>query len=105
MRDPTDLAGQKTDDKERADKAALDALQRVEDVRWLMASKAGRRIAWGWLSDAGVFRNPFNHSGSITAFNCGQMNIGQRFFAEIMQHAPDTYVVMLKENGSNDDQR
>ena len=67
-----------------------------------MAHKQGRRVAYRLLADTGVFRNPFNHSGSVTAFNCGQMNVGQQFLARIMEHAPDAYTLMCKEQRNDD---
>lgn len=92
------------DDQTQAEQARVKrkAQRDVGDLQWLMAHKQGRRIAYKLLADAGVFRNPFNHSGSITAFNCGQMNVGQRFMAAITESSPEAYMQMLKE-AKNDD--
>lgn len=102
MTDPLDSLD--TDDQAEADqaKAKRKAERDIKDLQWLMAHKQGRRIAFKLLADTGVFRNPFNHSGSVTAFNCGQMNVGQRFTAAVMGHAPEAYLQMLKE-AKNDD--
>lgn len=102
MNDPTDLHTQEADEATQRRNADFLAKREVEDLKWLMAHKQGRRLAWGLLSDAGIFRNPFNHSGSITAFNCGQMNLGQQLLAKIMEHAPEAYVVMTKEQKAHD---
>lgn len=83
-------------------KAKRKARIEADDLKWLMAHKQGRRIAYKLLSDAGLFRNPFNHSGSVTAFNCGAMNIGQQFLAQIMEHAPDSYMTMCKEQRNDE---
>lgn len=69
----------------------------VEDLKWLMAHKPGRRFMWRLLEMAGVYRTSFNNSGSVTAFNEGQRNVGLRYVAEIQEHAPDQYLAMLKE--------
>lgn len=97
MDDPLDALD--ADDPTEADtaKAKRKAQRDIGDLQWLMAHKQGRRIAYKLLADAGVFRNPFNHSGSVTAFNCGQMNIGQQFMAAVTESAPEAYMQMLKE--------
>lgn len=69
----------------------------IEDLKWLMTHEPGRRFMWRLLEAAGVYRTSFNNSGSITAFNEGQRNVGLRFLAEIHEHLPERYVQMLKE--------
>jgi hypothetical protein len=69
----------------------------VEDMKWLMAHKPGRRFMWRLLELAGVYRTSFNNSGSVTAFNEGQRNVGLRYVAEIQELTPDHYLLMLKE--------
>lgn len=98
MRDPTDLHQQDRDAE--ADEAAAEfkRKQATEDFKWLMAHRQGRRLMWGWLADAGVTRTPFSHSGSQTAFNCGVQQAGLRLLAQIHEHVPDAYVMMLKEH-------
>lgn len=102
MRDPTDLNGQAQDEDAQRVLDERKRQQEAEDIKWLMGHRPGRRLVWQWLSDAGVFRNPFNHSGSVTAFNCGAMNVGQKLMASIMEHAPEAYVGMLKEQAKNE---
>lgn len=100
--DPIDLTAlANAQDEERL---ALErkVLQDAEDLKWLMAHKQGRRLVDKWLERSGIYRNPFNHSGSVTAFNCGQMNLGQQMLAEIMTHAPDAYLKLLDERKRND---
>lgn len=74
----------------------------VEDLKWLMAHKPGRRIMWGLLDLAGVYRTSFNNSGSVTAFNEGQRNVGLRYVAKIQEQMPDQYLLMLKERTIDD---
>lgn len=102
MEEPLDILD--ADDQTEADAAKVKrkAQRDIGDLQWLMAHKQGRRIAYRLMSDAGVFRNPFNNSGSVTAFNCGQMNVGQRFMAAVTEHAPEAYMQMLKD-AKNDD--
>lgn len=104
MRDPTDLSGQERDAIAAGERAQRKALQRAEDIKWLMAHKQGRRLAWDWLEDARVFHQPFDSaSDSRTAFNCGVRNAGLALFSEIMALAPDAFAVMQREARTNDD--
>jgi hypothetical protein len=97
-RDPTDLLQHDLDDAAQAERLESLRKQDTEDLKWLMAHKQGRRIVWSLLSSAGVTRTPWNHSGSVTAFNCGKQQIGLELLARIMEHVPEAYVVMLKEH-------
>lgn len=69
----------------------------IEDVKWLMSSPRGRRLAWWLLDKAGVNRTSFNNSGSAMAFNEGQRNIGLMLQAQIIEQSPDAYMTMLNE--------
>ena len=44
-----------------------------------------------------VFSNPFDGNARVSAFNCGELNIGQQVFADIMRLVPDDYVQMMRE--------
>jgi len=70
----------------------------IEDVKWLMADKRGRRIMWRLLAEAGVYRTSFNNSGSVTAFNEGKRHIGLVLISEVNDHAAHQFLVMLKEH-------
>jgi len=100
MRDPTDLIGNEAEAQLEEQEAQRQRLQELDDYKWLMGHKQGRRLVRQWLADAGVYRNPFNHSGSVTAFNCGQLNAGQRLLAKVMEFAPEAYLVLLKEHAN-----
>lgn len=98
-----DLSPFDTDDQADANvKAERKAKREADDLKWLMAHKQGRRVAYKLLADTGIYRNPFNHSGSVTAYNCGSMNVGQQFLARIMEHAPESYTTMCKEQRNDD---
>lgn len=92
-----------TDDEIQAQQRARAEEQRrqqVEDIKWLAAHKQGRRFMWRLLATCGVHHNPYNASGSATAFNCGRLNVGLEFQAELIDLAPDAYLQMLKEGKS-----
>lgn len=95
--DPTDTLRQEREAE--ADEA--EALERrrkeVEDLRWLLANPQGRRIAARMLSETGVFRSSFNHSGSLMAFSEGKRQIGLWLTAELLEASPDGYFKILKQ--------
>lgn len=95
--DPTDTLRQEREAE--ADEA--EALERrrkeVEDLRWLLANPQGRRIAARMLSETGVFRSSFNHSGSLMAFSEGKRQIGLWLTAELLEASPDGYFKTLKQ--------
>lgn len=72
------------------------AQQAREDFLWLMGDKRGRRLMWGWLGIAGVFRSSFEPSSRIY-FNEGMRNFGCVLLAHINEHCPDLYLQMVKE--------
>lgn len=97
--DPFDLAGQEKDEAARKAKQQIVTHQEIEDFKWLMADKRGRRFMWRLLSVTGLFRNPFT-GNSETFYRCGEMGVGQRFFADINLHCPEKYEIMVKEQTS-----
>ena len=103
--DPTDLHGQ---DRTKADNDQRNKLARETeeaDFKWLMGSTRGRRIVWGLLERAGVFRLSFSTNALQMAFNEGSRNEGNRLLAQINTICPEHYLSMTKEqaNGSRND--
>ena len=95
--DPTDTLRQERDAE--ADEAQARDLRRKEldDLRWLLAHPQGRRIAGRILSETGVFRSSFNHSGSVMAWNEGRRQTGLWLTAELLEAAPEGYFKVLKQ--------
>ena len=97
MRDPTDLRSQEADQTEQQRRGDLKQQREIEDLKWLLAHPQGRRIAWQWMGDAGVFRSTFNQSGSVMAFNEGQRAQGLKLLMLVMAHAPEAFTKMQRE--------
>lgn len=104
MYDPTDLQGQQRTREEMEARKRLDQEVAEQDLRWLMSSKRGRRIAWRLLGQAGVFRISFNTNAMQMAFNEGNRNYGNWFLEQVNTLCPELYPVMCKEqrNGNRD---
>ena len=69
----------------------------IEDLRWVMSDKRGRRVVWRLLEIAGIYRLSYT-GDDRTAFNEGQRNVGLKLLAEVNQHCPAEYMEMLKEH-------
>ncbi|CAB4124532.1 hypothetical protein UFOVP65_11 [uncultured Caudovirales phage] len=106
--DPLDLRGQEKAKAETDEVRKLTLQTEQEDFKWLMGSKRGRRIVWRLLERTGVYRSSFT-GNSETFFREGQRNVGLMLMAQINEHAPDQYALMLKEQTdvkrNNDDGR
>lgn len=57
----------------------------------------GREFLYWLLSITSLRANPYTRNALDTAFNCGQMNVGQRIEEAIITASPDFYLTMLKE--------
>ena len=95
---PLDIGAQEAAEAFDAEVKRLQRGQEVDDFKWLMAYKQGRRVMWRLLSISGVFRNPFSSSRELTDFNCGQQNVGQQLLMEIHTVCPEAYHTMTKEH-------
>lgn len=95
--DPTDLRGQERDAAEVQAKKRIAKEQEEKDLKWLMASPKGRRIAWRLMEEAGVFRISFNPNAMTMAFAEGNRNYGIKLFASIQELCPELYPVMVRE--------
>lgn len=64
--------------------------RRIADLKAVMGTPEGRRVVWGFLSEAGVFRTSFTQpNGLVVAFNEGGRNLGLRLLDELQQHCLD----------------
>lgn len=108
--EPFDLVGNEAAQAQRDKQQRTDAYLVNEDMKWLMASKRGRRIMWRILDRAGVHRTSFT-GNSETFFREGMRNVGLMLLAQITDVSPESYVLMLTEQktkesndrSSNDD--
>lgn len=69
----------------------------------LLGTSKGRKWLHARLAEVGIGRQPFSSNALQMAFNCGELNSGQRLLARILEVAPDKYTLMIQE--VNDEQR
>jgi hypothetical protein len=78
---------------EREDRELIDSA-----VSALLQHESGKKFLW-WLLEIGrVGGQPFAANSLHTAFNCGELNVGQRVLDRIISVSPEGYVSMMKEN-------
>lgn len=78
---------------EKEDAGEIDAA-----ILALLDHRHGRRLLWWMLTIGGVGRQPMASNALHTAFNCGELNVGQRLLDRIIHVSPEGYVIMMKEN-------
>lgn len=66
-------------------------------VTALLQHPEGRDYLYWLLELCKVYHNPYTSNALNTAFNCGEMNIGQQIQAHIIEVSPDGYMTMVKE--------
>lgn len=96
--DPLDLRGQERAKVESDDRELLAFQIEIDDLKWLMSNKRGRRFVHRLLERAGVWRISFNTNALTMSFNEGMRNEGLRLLSQITEHTPKRYTEMLKES-------
>lgn len=77
--------------------AKQDELEIDAAITALFDHTHGRRFLW-WLLEVGrVGTQPFTQNSLLTAFACGELNVGQRILDRMLFVSPDGYVSLLKE--------
>lgn len=74
----------------------------VDDLKWFLSDKRGRRFMWRLLSETGLFR-PSYTGNSETFFREGERNVGLKLLNQILEHCPDKFGMMQQEH--TDEQR
>jgi hypothetical protein len=91
--DPTDT--ESPDPKKSGRQAAR--MVEVNDIKWLMSHKQGRRFMWRLLSKAGIYTTSFT-GNSETFFKEGMRNMGLFLVLDIHKHVPESYGLMVTES-------
>lgn len=94
--DPFDIAGQDLSKLERDERNKHERRVEIEDIKWLMKGRQGRRIVWRLLEKTGVFRCSFT-GNSETFFREGMRNVGLMLLAQINEVCPEQYTLMVQE--------
>ena len=85
-------AGQKEQDRRKLE---------LDDLRWVLSERSGRRHVWRQMAD--IYRSSFNTNGSIVFFNEGRRDGQLKLLADVMEASPELYLLMQQE--AQDDER
>jgi len=75
--------------------------QKLDDIKEVLSTEAGRRFVWRMLDFCGVFKSSLADEHMIY-FNEGIRNVGLRLLEDITLVGLDAYMLILKENQEND---
>jgi hypothetical protein len=66
-------------------------------LRSLLSSREGRAFIWWLLQQGRAQDQPFRADPYLTAFACGELNVGQKILARVTSVDPGAYVKMQQE--------
>lgn len=95
-RDPLDTRAQQREADAHNERVQLAIQQEIDDVRSVMKSPAGRRMLARHLDRTGVESISFT-GNSTTFFNEGRRSVGVELQQFLKTHAPDEYLLMVRE--------
>lgn len=83
-----------------AEATRLQRQREMDDFKWIMGHKQGRRFMWRMLEMTGLHRTPhvLGACAEDNAFRAGNANIGLQLQAEIHTVCPEHFPTMTKEH-------
>lgn len=97
MTDKPFNAGDETQVKERAKKEKTGRDRELDDLRVILETRHGRRFIWRMLSASELFAVAEVMNASIYALE-GKRKLGKLLFNDVMEAAPEAYLLMMKES-------
>lgn len=79
----------------------LRAEREANDLRAILATEQGRRFYWNLLCYCRIFTSSMT-GNSQTFFHEGMRQVGLKLLADLNDHAPEAYFLMLKESKEDD---
>lgn len=101
---PTDLAAIDEARSTAKEQSRFDAAVELDDIRWLMSSKRGRRFMWRLLGDAGLYQQSFDGNTNWSIFKEGKRSIALRLMASVhlIEDGAALYAAMANEAKGKD---
>jgi len=96
---PTDLTAHDAQRREAKEQSRFEAAVEMDDIKWLMGSKRGRRIVWRLLGEARLYQQSFEGNANWSIFNEGKRSVGLKLMAQIhaVDGGADAYALMCNE--------
>lgn len=79
-------------------KSARTRADRLRFIEAGMQHEQGRSWFYDVLLFCHVFKNSFDSDPYVTAFKCGEHNVGLRILDDIQTASPENYLKMISEN-------
>lgn len=98
--DPTDLEKNSREEESRLLDIKRVKKEEQDDLRWLMNTKRGRRLAFRILNTNGAWARTFNTNAMQMAFNEGRRHSATVFEDELIACCFESYLEMIRENKS-----
>ncbi len=92
-------------------KREQEKLAKIDDQRidrafmQLLDNPEGQQFVWWLLQIGRVGNQPFTSDPAITAFNCGELNVGNQILARLISVSPQGYVNLQTIRKAEDDRR
>lgn len=80
---PTDLTAIEEHRAAAKEQSNFEAGVELEDIRWLMSGKRGRRIVWRLLGDARLYQQSYDGNANWSIFYEGKRSIALKLMALI----------------------
>lgn len=96
-RNPTDIRGQDAERDETEAKKRIRKEQERDDLKAVMATRAGRRFVWRLLAQAGIARDSGSLDPYVMAYEKGARIAGLELLLEIDAACPERYDDMKRE--------
>lgn len=98
MNDPFDLDAANARDTQRTDAQRARQEAADKDLRFVMGDARGRRVLWGLLEEAGIYRSSFSVDPLAMAHAEGRRDMGLRLLARLMRTTPGEYLKAQEES-------
>lgn len=89
-------------DRRQIRKAEREAKARAErssaTLAWIMSTAQGREWFHDLLEKCHIGTTPFARDPYLTAYLCGEQNIGIQLWSAVQQSCPDLYIQMMGES-------
>lgn len=84
--------------KKASEKDARENMKKDNSVRYVLATKEGRKFYWDLMCDCGIFVISAHASGSWTYYNEGKRSVGLKLLSNLNDLDPTVYATMVTEN-------
>lgn len=96
---PTDLDALDAQRSTAKEQSRFESAIVLDDIRWLMSGKRGRRFMWRLLGDAGLYQQSFDGNTNWSIFKEGKRSLALLLVGQIhsIEGGADLYAQMRNE--------